>query len=141
MRRSTKRRLIPLALALALAVVGAALAVPTISVTVQDLGQGQATIQSEVSGATIKWNLDANNPDYLDSTKEVTVTISAGTIANTNGGTLYVKLYSGTTLVAVGSVTLDGSTTTYDVDLQKVPTDDQIGLDEFDTVYVVYQGP
>jgi len=143
MRRNAKKRLIPLALALVLAIVGAALAVPSINVTVQELGQGSAVIASSIKDATVKWNLD-DNPDYLDSTGEVTVDLSSSNNTILSGGKIYVKLYSGTTLIAVGSATLASGTTTYTVDLTIVSDpngDGLIGLDEFDVVYVVYQGP
>ncbi|NJE85354.1 hypothetical protein E3E23_05900 [Thermococcus sp. CX2] len=141
MRRTNKKRLIPLALALVLALVGTALAVPTITVTVQDLGQGNEIVSSEVTGATVSWNLDTNL-DYVDS---INVDIAATTIANTAGGTLYVKIYSDTTLIAMATINLDGSTTSFtNVPLTLVndPNNDgKLGLDEFDSIYVVYEGP
>jgi len=144
MRRITKRRIIPLALALALAVIGTALAVPTINLTVQDLGQGHATISSNIKNAKITWNLDDTNPDYLKLNGGVTIDLSDSQNTIENNGKIYVKLYKGGTLVAKGEVTLSSGTTTYDVDLTLVNdsnTDGKLGLDEFDEVYVVYQGP
>lgn len=132
MRRNNKKRLIPLTLALVLALVGAALAVPSITVNVQELGQGSKTITSTVTTADVTWNLNPNNPDYVVSAT-VTITTDPG------AGTLYVKLYSGTTLVAWGQVTLDGSGT-YTVTFTNGASADGVPLSSFDTVYVVYQG-
>ncbi len=135
MRRNNKTRLIPLALALVLVLLGVALAVPTISVTVKELGQGSEVITSTVSSATVDWNLNSNNPDYVVS---ATVTISA----DPGAGTLYVKLYdSGGNLVAYGQVTLDGSGS-YTVTFTNGPgvTADGVALSSFSQVYVVYKG-
>ncbi|ASJ08083.1 hypothetical protein A3L11_02120 [Thermococcus siculi] len=65
MRRSTKRRLIPLALALALAIVGAALAVPQIIVNVQELDKGTGGYTQTVSSAAVNWNLDFQGGEYV----------------------------------------------------------------------------
>lgn len=127
MRRVNRRRLIPLALALVLALVGTALAVPSITVNVQELGQGSKVITSQVTEADVSWTLDSTNPDYVTG---ATVTIST----DPGSGTLYLKLYSGTTLVAVSSVTLDGSGT------YTITFSSPVDLGSFDTVYVVYQG-
>ncbi|NJE76576.1 hypothetical protein [Thermococcus sp. ES12] len=128
MRRNNKKRLIPLALALVLALVGAALAVPTITLTVQELGQGQKVISSTITDATITWTLDSTNPDYVTG-GEISVTTDPGS------GTVYIKLYDGSTLVTYTSVNLDGSGT-YTFSFAS-----SVDLGSFDTVYVVYQGP
>ncbi|ASJ05425.1 hypothetical protein [Thermococcus barossii] len=128
MRRNNKKRLIPLALALVLALVGVALAVPTITLTVQELGQGQKVISSTITDATITWTLDSTNPDYVTG-GEISVTTDPGS------GTVYIKLYDGSTLVTYTSVNLDGSGT-YTFSFAS-----SVDLGSFDTVYVVYQGP
>ncbi|MDI3475129.1 MAG: hypothetical protein PWQ79_95 [Thermococcaceae archaeon] len=127
MRRSTKKKIMPLALALVLAIIGAALAVPTINVSVQELGQGSKVIASSVSAVDVKWTMDSSNPDYVAGAT-VTVTGDPGS------GTLYLKLYDGNTLVNYYTINLDGSGT-YNVNFGN-----SVSLDSFDTVYVVYQG-
>ena len=145
MRRSTKKKVIPLALALVLAIMGATLAVPAINLSVQELGQGHAAIESNIEKAKITWHLDDNNPDYLKSSGQVTVDLSDTQNTITDGGKIYVKLYDTTgNLVAIGSAALSSSQTSYDIDLTIVYDangDGKIGLDEFSEVYVVYEGP
>ncbi len=127
MRRNNKRRLIPLAIALALSLISAALAVPAITLNVQELGQGSTVITSSVTNADVSWTLDSTNPDYVTGAT-VTVTTDPG------AGTIYLKLYSGTTLVAVAQASLNGSGT-YTLTFAS-----PVALSSFDTVYVVYQG-
>ncbi len=143
MNRRLKKAL-PLLGALVFLMVGAALAVPTINLTVQDLGQGYATIRSNIKNAKITWNLNDTNPDYLKLNGGVTIDLSDSQNTIEDNGKIYVKLYQGTTLVAKGEVTLSSGTTIYDVDLTLVndPNNDgKLGLNEFDEVYVVYKGP
>ena len=138
------KRILPLVGALVFLMVGAALAVPTINLTVQNLGQGHATISSNIKNAKITWNLNDTNPDYLKLNGGVTVDLSDSQNTIENNGKIYVKLYNGGTLVAKGEVTLSSGTTTYDVDLTLVNDpngDGKLGLNEFDEVYVVYKGP
>ena len=90
MRRNTKRRIVPLALALALAIVGAALAVPTFNLNIQQIGEGgpeTITVPGGVATATINWVLDNNNPDYI---KGVSISFDQ---ALPDGTQIIVKLY------------------------------------------------
>ena len=89
MRRSTKKKVIPLALALALALIGAALAVPTFNLNVQQIGEGgptTITVPGGVTTATINWVLDTN-PDYI---KGVSISFDQALQDNTK---IIVKLY------------------------------------------------
>ena len=136
MRRSTKKKVIPLALALALALIGAALAVPTIGVHVQKIGAGgPQVIQSDIGAVAINWNLDPDNPDYLNN---ISVSIDNSSAV----GTLYVKFYNGGTLEYLATIDLNGnseylitstnSNITFPIDLSAF---------DVDSIAVVYQGP
>jgi len=139
MRRSNKKRLIPLALALVLALVGAALAVPTINMTVQKIGVGDATdndvIVSPVDTATLNWVLDDTNPDFVEA---VNLTFDKDISA---GSTIYVKFYKDGSLVS-GGVTkypvqnLISANTEIKIDL-----DNEIDLQDFDEVKIIVVGP
>ncbi|RLF25657.1 MAG: hypothetical protein DRN14_07895 [Thermoplasmata archaeon] len=148
MRRSNKKRLIPLALALVLALVGAALAVPTINLHIQAIGAGKSEIPNPVVSATFNWQVDSTNPDILTSL-EVTIDLSQ---ASLNSGTLYIKFYQGNTYVGKIAYDLstdainDGDTITIDAaDIQSAVGASDTTLEslfnEFDTVAVVYVGP
>ncbi|NJE04151.1 hypothetical protein [Thermococcus sp. MV11] len=108
MRRANKKRLIPLALALALAMVGAALAVPTFNISVQQLGvsdgtQGDVIVPGGVTSAAVNWVLDTgNNPDYLSG---IAVSFDQDLPAGT---TVYVKLYNGGSFVKYYTYTITG---------------------------------
>ena len=98
-----KRSVVPLALALVLVVVGAALAVPTFTLHVQNIGEGgpqQITVPGGVANANVNWVLD-NNPDYVKGVKvSFDQDLSSGT-------TIYVKVYNSSgTVIAQGSQTL-----------------------------------
>jgi len=87
MRRSTKKKVIPLALALALALIGAALAVPTITLNVQEIGAGGPDyVVSPADNAYINWTL-ATNPDWVSG---VSVEFDKDIPA---GSTIIVKIY------------------------------------------------
>ncbi|NJE10866.1 hypothetical protein [Thermococcus sp. MAR1] len=121
--RRNKKRLIPLALALVLALVGAALAVPAITVNVQEIGAGGPKVVSVpggVSTADVDWVL-ATNPDYV---KGVKVTFDQPLDA---GVTIIVKVYASdddptapnTAPTTVKSVTLSSAlaaNTPYEID-------------------------
>ena len=90
MRRSTKKKVIPLALALALALIGAALAVPAITVNVQNIGAGGPKLVQVPGGVTqadVDWVL-ATNPDFV---KGVKVTFDQ---ALDEGTTIIIKVYA-----------------------------------------------
>jgi len=106
MRRNNKKRLIPLALALVLALVGAALAVPTFQVVVQQVGQGTETITTPVGRAAVNYNIDW-------STLKVTSVDVAFDQAPGDGSVVQVYIYDNSgTLIGEGQATISGDTTT-----------------------------
>ncbi|WP_297535647.1 hypothetical protein [Thermococcus sp.] len=149
MRSKTKRRIIPLALALVLAIVGAALAVPVIKVTVQEIGAGSNTITTPIGTVSVDWNLNKNNPDILNN---ISVTVNT----NPGAGALYVKFYdngklgyiatinfskiTSKTTILIGNSSADvqlvnvtsGATVPFPIDVQKFNATE---------VKVVYVGP
>ncbi|WP_457743079.1 hypothetical protein [Thermococcus sp.] len=136
MRSRTKRRIIPLAVALVLAIVGAALAVPQITLNVQQLGAGSSVITSSVGKANITWVLNPNNPDYIFAAK---FTLNA-----TINGTVIVKIYDSTgNLVAYNSTTLTNSNsgTVYFNTTIGTATFKGVPLSDAYKVYLIYQGP
>ncbi|CAD5245220.1 hypothetical protein [Thermococcus camini] len=148
MRRSNKKRLIPLALALVLALVGAALAVPTINMNIQSIGAGKSNIPNPVVSATFNWQVDSTDPDQLTQL-DVTIDLSQ---ASLNSGTLYIKFYKGDTYV--GKISYDLSTTPINdgdtLSITAANLQSAVGasgttleelFDKFDTVAVVYVGP
>ncbi|MBP1911360.1 hypothetical protein [Thermococcus stetteri] len=144
-RRIDQKRLIPLVLALLVTMVGAALAVPSINVKVQGIGQGTDMIVHP-SNVTVTWTLDQNNPDILNGIHVV--------VANDPGsGVLYIKFYKDNTPVYEAAILLNGNgqydiTELYPWDGSKFDTTNPISingvsihtLNETNTVYVVYQG-
>jgi hypothetical protein len=133
---AVKRNLIPLVFALALAIVGAALAVPTFDLNVQNIGEGgpQAiTVPGSVTSAHVIWVLDSNNPDYVTGVK---VSFDQ---ALPSGTTIYVKVYdSSNNLIAQGSVTLGGdlnANTQQEVDFKN-----SVEIKNMDKVAVVLVG-
>lgn len=128
MRSSTRKKLLPLVFALVVTVVGAALAVPLITVNVQQLGAGSSVITSDVKAANVTWILSSTNPDYIAG---VSFTLDTNVT-----GTIYIKLYDSTgALVAYNTTTLTNSTS------GTVTFDPNIPLSEVAEVYVIYQGP
>lgn len=97
MRRRAKRRIVPLALALALAIVGAALAVPSITVNIQNIGAGSGEVQNPIKSVDIKWDLDKTNPDILNHLN-ITIHLDTTVASSLSSGTLYIKFYEGTTV-------------------------------------------
>ena len=153
MRRSTKKKVIPLALALALALIGAALAVPMISVSVQQIGAGGPTpVLNPISSAAFKWNLNSTDPDKLVSL-DVTIGLNNTVSSNLTSGTIYIKFYNGTNFVGKYTYTLS-STNYIDTNnnvisisasyLQSIlgasSTTLEAILPKFDRIAVVYQG-
>jgi len=144
MRRSTKKKVIPLALALALALIGAALAVPTFTVNVQNIGAGgptAVTVPGGVAQANVEWVL-ATNPDFV---KGVKVTFDQDLPAGT---TIIIKVYASgddptnpnTAPTTVKQVTLSNSLTAGTS--QEIDFDTPIGIgSDLDKVAVVLVGP
>ena len=142
--RRAKKRILPLALALALAIIGAALAVPVINVSVQQIGAGDSgVITPPIGQVNVTWEL-GQNPDFITA---IDVTIDN----NPGKGTLYVKFYNGTTMRYIAEINLDGTTsTTFTIDGSNIILKDASGADvtfpidvhsfDFDTVKVVYKG-
>ncbi|NJE30016.1 hypothetical protein E3E38_03000 [Thermococcus sp. 18S1] len=144
MRRSNKKRLIPLALALALALIGTALAVPAITVSVQSIGAGGPVlvdVPGGVSQADVDWEL-ATNPDYVAGVK---VTFDQDLPTGTR---IIVKVYASgddptnpnTAPTTVKSVTLSNSLTagtTYTINFD-TPIAIGSGIDK---VAIVLVGP
>ena len=137
MRRNAKKRLLPLVFAFVLTVVGAALAVPTFNLNIQQIGEGgpeTITVPGGVATATINWVLDTN-PDYV---KGVSVSFDQ---TLPSGTTIYVKVYAsdGTTIIAQGSTTLSSdlnANTAIEIDF-----DSSVEINNMDKVAVVLVGP
>ena len=113
MRRSTKKRLIPLALALVLAMVGAALATAAINVNVTRIGGGgntnvavdttQANITWSVSEATITGaTITLDQGPGVDSNWEFYVTLDDGTVIQKSG-----TIAAGDTSITVSGLNID----------------------------------
>lgn len=111
MRRSTKKKVIPLALALALALIGATLAVPLISVNVQDIGTGSGDVVNPISYANFTWNL-GTNPDILNSIV-VNITLKSPYTSLPTGGKLYIKFYDDSDNLAYMYTITDTGTLTF----------------------------
>ena len=130
MRRSNKKRLIPLALALVLALVGAALAVPVITVNIQQIGAGSNPVLSPVDVANISWTL-ASNPDYVSGAVIVfDQTIPAGS-------QVYLKIYNSTgSIIALGVNATTTSTNTVTISFTS-----DVDITKMETAAVVVKGP
>ncbi|NJE01907.1 hypothetical protein [Thermococcus sp. JdF3] len=135
MRRSNKKRLIPLTLALVLAMVGAALAVPTINVHFQELDAGNGGMPQTVHHAYVDWTL-SNDAQYVTSAT-ITLTDDQGTKVGTGSDTVYL-IIDGQKYLA----TYSGSTGVYTVDFTNNGLNNGIPLDNnnLNTVTVVFQG-
>ncbi|WP_297508597.1 hypothetical protein [Thermococcus sp.] len=131
-----KRSVVPLALALVLAIVGAALAVPTFTLHVQNIGEGgpqQITVPGGVANANVNWVLDSN-PDYVKGVKvSFDQDLSSGT-------TIYVKVYNSSgTVIAQGSQTLSSDLSagsSIEIDFSS-----SVEIGNMDQVAVVLVGP
>ncbi|ASJ02108.1 hypothetical protein A3L09_01905 [Thermococcus profundus] len=64
-RRANQKKLIPLVLALLATMVGAALAVPAINVSVQELDKGTGGYTQTVSSAAVNWELQFQGGQYV----------------------------------------------------------------------------
>ncbi|NJE54286.1 hypothetical protein [Thermococcus sp. 21S9] len=145
MRRNARKRLLPLVFALVLTVVGAALAVPQITVKLQPLGQGQASYPSQYNiTAAVNFQLSSNGSVvtgvkvYLDDTNNA-FQVQAG-------DTVYVQLLDyNDQVIAYGSGTVQQDTTTgalyvsvttftYENGYSSIP------IDQLSSVKVIYQG-
>ncbi len=103
MRRNNKKRLIPLALALALSLISAALAVPAISFQAQRVGGGaDTTVRVDTSQANVTWTISGT------TITGATITLDQGPGVDSNWN-LYVYLENGTVIQRSGTI-LSGST-------------------------------
>ncbi|WP_297064741.1 hypothetical protein [Thermococcus sp.] len=93
MRRNAKRKLIPLAFALVLTIIGTALAVPRISVSVQKIGGGaNNTVAVDTTKAAVNWIFDSAQPWVITGAN-----VSLDNGPGVNGTlTLYISLDNGT---------------------------------------------
>ncbi len=128
MRNSTKRKIIPVAFALVLSLIGSALAVPVIQVNVQQLGAGSNVITSDVQQANITWILSTTNPDYIQG---VTFTLNT-----TVSGTIYVKLYDSS-----GALIQYNKTVITNTNTGTVTFNPNVDIARVARVYVIYEGP
>jgi len=134
MRRRTKRRIIPLALALALAMIGAALAVPTITLHIQELDAGTDSMPQTVYHAYINWGL-SSDAQYITSAT-ITLTDNSGNKVGTSSDTVYL-IIDGTKYTATYQ-----STGVYTVDFTDGGNSNGIPLDNshLNSVTVIFQG-
>ncbi len=137
MRRSTRRKVIPLVFALVLTIVGAALAVPTFNLKVQTIGEGgpeTIEVPGGVTSAAVNWVLDGSNPDYVVSVNvQFDQTVPAGT-------TIYVKIYdSNGDIIAMGETTLS-SDLAANTDVN-IALSSSVEIKNMDQVAVVLLGP
>jgi len=137
MRRSTRRKVIPLVFALVLTIVGAALAVPTFTLNVQTIGEGgpeTIEVPGGVTSAAVNWVLDGSNPDYVVSVNvQFDQTVPAGT-------TIYVKIYdSNGDIIAMGETTLS-SDLAANTDVN-IALSSSVEIKNMDQVAVVLLGP
>ncbi len=135
-RKANQKRLIPLLLALVATMVGAALAVPTFTLNVQNIGEGgpQAiNVPGGVANANVNWVLDSN-PDYV---KGVSVSFDQDLASGT---TIYAKVYdSSGNLIAQGSTTLSSDLTAGTA--VEIDFGSSIEINNMDQVAVVLVGP
>jgi len=108
MRRSAKKRLIPLVFALVLTLIGTALAVPRISISVQKVGGGaNSTVAVDTTKAAVNWVISSNEPVITGAT----ITLDKGPGVN-GTWTFYVKLDDGTVVTKTGQIKADQTTIT-----------------------------
>ncbi|NJE49701.1 hypothetical protein [Thermococcus sp. 9N3] len=106
MRRNAKKRLLPLVFALVLTLLGTALAVPKIGITVQKVGAGTTdTVAIDTTKAAVNWEFSG-----LVITG-ATITLDKGPGVDGNW-TFYVTLENGTVISKTGSITSDQTTIT-----------------------------
>ncbi|WP_297521577.1 hypothetical protein [Thermococcus sp.] len=135
MRRSTRRKLVPLALALALAMVGAAFAVPQITVYVQQLGAGNNPVVSPTNDAWVNFTLDTTNPDYITAVSaNFSSTLPAGTY-------VAIKLYlTNQSAPVVASTTLSSALTAGQF-TSDLPLPYEVDISDLNNVSVVVKSP
>ncbi|NJE61972.1 hypothetical protein [Thermococcus sp. 21S7] len=134
MRRSNKKRLIPLVFALVLTMVGAALAVPTISVNLQNLGAGDKTFSPSLDvNAHVNFKLGADGTDVTG----VMVYLTGNDVET--GATVYVHLIdtNGNDLASEGGTVQQDASGNYYVDISFNPG---VSIDQLNGVKVIYKG-
>ncbi|ACS34629.1 hypothetical protein [Thermococcus gammatolerans] len=135
MNRRLKKAL-PLLGALVFLMVGAALAVPTFNLHIQNIGEGgpqQITVPGGVANANVNWILDSN-PDYVAG-----VTVSFDQNLD-SGTTIYVKVYdSSENLIAQGSQTLNSALNSGTA--VEIHFSSSVEIKNMDKVAVVLVGP
>ncbi len=89
MNRRLKKAL-PLLGALVFLMVGAALAVPSITVDIQGIGAGSGEIDNPIVSTTVNWTLDSTDPDILDN---ILINVTASRDLSTENGKLIIKFY------------------------------------------------
>ncbi|MEO2151836.1 MAG: hypothetical protein ABGW50_04190 [Thermococcus sp.] len=138
MRRNARKRLLPLVFALVLTVVGAALAVPQISVKLQPLGQGQESYPSQ-------YDITAAVNFYLSSDGSTVTGVKVYIVDNDPivnvqvGDTVYVQLIGsdGTTVLWSGNDQIQQDTSG---NLYVEITGIGVSVEELGSVKVTYQG-
>ena len=137
MRRSTRRKVIPLVFALVLTIVGAALAVPTFNLKVQTIGEGgpeTIEVPGGVTSAAVNWVLDGSDPDYVAGVKlKFDQTVPSGT-------TIYVKIYDKDGKI----ITKKDKTLQSDLNANteiEIDFDSNVEIKNMDQVAVVLLGP
>ncbi|GAB6136662.1 hypothetical protein [Thermococcus prieurii] len=108
MRRNAKKRLIPLVFVLVLTLIGTALAVPRIGITVQKVGGGaNSTVAVDTTKAAVNWVFSSNEPVITGAT----ITLDKGPGVN-GTWTFYVTLDNGNVISQTGSIKADQTTIT-----------------------------
>ncbi|WP_148258658.1 hypothetical protein [Thermococcus sp. AM4] len=142
------KKALPLLGALVFLMVGAALAVPSITVNVQGIGAGSNAVQNPIQSVDIKWDLNPTNPDLLDNLN-ITIHLNTTVASSLSSGTLYIKFYEGSTphvyKYDITSTINDGDTIQIsgsDVasTLGVTSNDLESILPKIDRIAVVYQG-
>ncbi|WP_099209334.1 hypothetical protein [Thermococcus henrietii] len=108
MRRNAKKRLIPLVFVLVLTLLGTALAVPRIGISVQKVGGGaNSTVAVDTTKAAVNWEFSSNEPVITGAT----ITLDKGPGVN-GTWTFYVTLDNGNVISQTGSIKADQTTIT-----------------------------
>jgi len=144
MRRGARKRLLPLVFALVLTVVGAALAVPQISVKLQPLGIGNAVYPDQYQ-ITADVNFQLSDDGLTVTGVKVYLIDNDQNVDVQAGDTVYVQLLDSTNkVIAYGNGTVKGDATTgfyaeitnfkYQNGYNSIP------IDELSSVKVIYKG-
>ncbi|WP_297514468.1 hypothetical protein [Thermococcus sp.] len=138
MRRNARKRLLPLVFALVLTVVGAALAVPQISVKLQPLGQGQESYPSQYD-ITAAVNFYLSNDGSTVTGVKVYIVDNDPNVNVQVGDTVYVQLIGsdGTTVLWSGNDQIQQDTSG---NLYVEITGISVSVEELSSVKVTYQG-